>query len=120
MYRLSLIVTAYYWPDQLRPVPGPSSGTLPRTGPGPPVTACKDKIGAIRAFANSRLTSRARRLLRVPLTIVGLIPISPSRSSGSGTVSQLTRSQEAELGAIPCNASYSSACSPLPCCLLSE
>jgi len=51
--------------DQLRPARGPNSGALPRTSSGAPVIVCKEKIGAIRAFANSRLTSRARRPLQL-------------------------------------------------------
>ena len=69
MYRLSLIVTAVGLLLAGSASAGPRAN--PRTGTGAPATVCKDEPGAIRAFANSRLTSRARRLLRVPFPIVG-------------------------------------------------
>ena len=71
MYRLSLIVTAVGLLLAGSASAGPRSNFPPQDGYWGARYCLQGIDWAIRAFANSRLTSRARQPLRVPSPVVG-------------------------------------------------
>ena len=72
-----------------------SFGRSPVRVLGLPLLPARTKLTAIRAFANSRLSSRARRAPREPFPLAGSIPnMPPMRASDRGTDNR-TRSQRA-------------------------
>ena len=74
-----------------------SFGRSPVRVLGLPLLPARTKLTAIRAFANSRLSSRAKRAPREPYPLAGSIPnMRPMRASGRGTDNQLTKSQTTE------------------------